>query len=91
MEWLIPQPSVAGTKETTPLPSARTQSSFSSSGAHILCSHLKKMDGLKDTNIGTEELANDITAKVVTLTSITALSAIEDLVKEALVLSPRKP
>ena len=34
-------------------------------GAHILCSLLKKADGLTHANIGTEELGNDLTAKIV--------------------------
>ena len=61
---------------------------YSSLGAHILCAQLKKREGLKTTNIGTEELANDIAARVITLAHITDASAIENLTSEILVLSP---
>ena len=64
------------------------KSNYSSLGAHLLCSQLKRRNGLRTTNIGTEELANDISAKVITLAHITDTAAIEDLASEVLVLSP---
>ena len=60
----------------------------SSLGAHILCGELKKRVGLKTANIGTEELANDLSAKIVTLAHISNAAAIESFTTEVLVLSP---
>ena len=49
---------------------------------------LKKAEGLRHANIGTEELANDLTAKVVDMPNITSLATVEDLIQEVLVISP---
>ena len=46
------------------------KASHSALGAHMLCAMLKKVEGLRRTNIATEDISNDQTAKVGEMHSI---------------------
>ena len=59
-------------------------------GAYILCSLLKKAEGLTQANIGMEELGNDLTAKIAEIHNPTALKDVEDLTQEVLMISPQE-
>ena len=64
------------------------KAAYSALGAHMLCALLKKTDGLQNTNIGTEELSNDDTAKIIDTPTIRQLDEVADLIQAVLILSP---